>query len=98
MSVRATLTVDPEADTSNVDWLIRYNNDDDNENGIEDYLELDGEVANEDDLQEVLVSYWLRDDAYEKDFLASFSATNLNIWTDETWDEKGGRKRCQEPF
>ena len=78
--MRATLTIDgydAEADTENIGWLVRYNNDDDNDNGIEDYLELSGTVANEDDLQEVSVDYRLRDDAYAEDFLATFDATNV---------------------
>jgi len=50
---------------------------------VPDLAELVGPVTGENDLQQVLVDYWLRDDAYQDDFLAHFwTEGNIRIWSD----------------
>jgi hypothetical protein len=71
-------TEDPEEDE---DWSLRLNNDDDNDNGIEDMDELVGPIDGEDDLEQVTVDYWLRDDAYEADYMARFwTEGGIRLW------------------
>jgi hypothetical protein len=54
-----------------------WNRDDDNNNGVEDYLELNGPVEGEDDLVEITLEPWLRDDNYLLDFRLELQGARL---------------------
>ena len=68
--------------------IIFWNLDDDNYNGIEDYLEVLGPVEGEDDLLEVQIDNWFRSDLYLSDFYAYFDVGAFRLWTSPTKDEE----------
>jgi len=79
--------------------IIVWNTDDDNNNGIADYLELAGPVAGEDDLVKITLDPWLRDDMEELDFRVRPQFSGIRLWdshskgkeiitdNDYLWDE-----------
>ncbi len=63
---------------------VQLNSDDDNGNLRDDRKDVLGPVSEEDDLVPASLSYWLRDDAYIDDFVATLivNADNaIRIWT-----------------
>ncbi len=65
-----------------------WNTDDDNNNGIEDYLELNGPVTGEDDLFEIMLDPWFRDDAYQLDYRVFFQSSSYRLWDSATKDKE----------
>jgi hypothetical protein len=72
-AVLANLTIaglDEEDEAVGDGAYIALNSDDDNQNVTEDRQELKGPIRDEDDLLEISIDYWLRDDAYAADYTA----------------------------
>jgi len=66
--------------------LIVWNRDDDNNNGIEDYLEINGPVQGEDDLVEITIDPFFRDDQYLLAYRVAFRVSGVRLW--ETADKQ----------
>ncbi len=62
---------------------IVWNRDDDNQNGVADYLEIDGNIEGEDDLVPLSIDLFLRDGLSPQDFFGKFSG-GVSIWDSPT--------------
>ncbi|NOZ41038.1 MAG: hypothetical protein GXP24_12560 [Planctomycetes bacterium] len=59
---------------------VVWNQDDDNDNGIEDYLDINGPVQGEDDLVEISIGPFFRDDQYLLDYRFEFDVLGVRLW------------------
>jgi hypothetical protein len=73
----------PDAEEVEPGGGIVWNRDDDNGNGVADYLELNGPIAGEDDLLKLDLNSWMEESLPLKDFLLRFSG-NVRFWDSPT--------------